>query len=74
MDDDDLTAEELQDLKQRVAALTDDELAEQVDSLGKLLDLRLSHGDLSESFKDYHEFWTDLLNAELVNREIWKDE
>lgn len=70
MDDDDLTAQELQELKQQVAALTDDELAEQVDSLGKLLDLRLSHGELSESFKDYHEFWTDLLNAELVNREI----
>lgn len=72
MNDDDLTAEELQDLKQRVAALTDDELAEQVDSLAKLLDLRLTQGGLSESFMDYHEFWTELLNAELMNRE--KDE
>lgn len=68
MDDDDLTAQELQDLKQQLAALTDDELAEQVDSLAKLLDLKLTQGGLSESFMEYHEFWTELLKDEMTKR------
>lgn len=69
-----LTAEELQELKQKLAAMSDAEVLEQQEYLEKLFELKSLQGPLSQNFQEYHAFWTQLLNAELVNREIWKDE
>lgn len=69
-----LTAQELQDLKQKLAAMPNEEVLEQQEYLEKLFEMKSLQGPLSQNFQSYHAFWTELLNAELVNREIWKDE
>lgn len=65
-----LTAEELQDLKQKLAAMSDQEVLEQQEYLGKLFEMKSLQGPLSENFQQYHAFWTELLSTELTNRGV----
>lgn len=65
-----LTAEELQDLKQKLAAMSNEEVLEQKEYLEKLFEMKSLQGPLSENFQQYHAFWTELLSTELTNRGI----
>lgn len=64
----DLTEQELRDLHLKLSALSDDDVREQKECLGKLYDLQQDKGDLSEDFLDYHEFWVQILDKEFEKR------
>lgn len=66
----DLTEKELQQLDEKVAALSDADVLDQIDCLSKLYELQVLQNDLNENFLDYHKFWTDILAKESLKRGI----
>lgn len=66
----DLTEKELQQLDEKIAALSDADVLDQIDCLSKLYELQVLQNDLNENFLDYHKFWTDILAKESLKRGI----
>lgn len=66
----DLTEQELQQLDEKIAALSDADVLDQIDCLSKLYELQVLQNDLNENFLDYHKFWTDILAKESLKRGI----
>lgn len=66
----DLTEKELQQLDEKIAALSDADVLDQIDCLSKLYELQVLQNDLNENFLDYHKFWTDILAKETLKRGI----
>ena len=66
----DLTEKELQELDEKIEALSDADVLDQIDCLSKLYELQLLQDDLNENFLDYHAFWTDILAKETLKRGI----
>lgn len=64
----DLTEQELQQLDEKIAALSDADVLDQIDCLSKLYELQVLQNDLNENFLDYHTFWTDILAKESIKR------
>lgn len=64
----DLTEKELQQLDEKIAALSDADVLDQIDCLSKLYELQVLQNDLNENFLDYHKFWTDILAKESLKR------
>lgn len=66
--DEELTEEELQQLKDKLGALSDQEVLEQNEALDALFDLRMLQDRIDMDFIEYHKFWTKLLADEMTKR------